>query len=182
MFENIEIEDIKNKIEKKTNNLEEIKEIINLEEIISFISSYLSSLIVKNKLMKKTQSKGKCEPFYNKVIPALSLKDYLIRIMKYTEAEKDILIVAFLYILKLIKKENFIIGINNIYILLLSSVILAKKTFEDYNYKNSYYCQIGGISLSKLNLAEYSLFARIDFELNIKLEDIDNVYILINSL
>ena len=153
-----------------------INDNINIEEIISFISSYLSSIIQNNKLMKKKQSKGKDEPLYSKTIPVLSLYNYLIRIIKYTEAENNTLIAAFIYILKLVEKEKFILGINNIYILLLSSVVLAKKVLEDINNNNSYYCQIGGISPEKLNLAEYSLFTRLNFELNLKKEEIDEVY------
>ena len=69
--------------------------------------------------------------------------------------------------MKLIKKENFVLGINNVYRLLLGSVVLAKKVLEDMNLYNSYYCNIGGISNGELNLIEYSLFTRIDFDVNL---------------
>lgn len=47
--------------------------------------------------------------------------------MKYTECENNTLIVAYLYIMKLIEKENFVLGVNNAYRLLLGAVVLAKK-------------------------------------------------------
>ena len=150
--------------------------LINVEDIINYISTNLLSIIQNNKRMKKKPSKDINEPLYSKLIPALSLEKYLIRIIKYTEVENNTLIVAHLYIIKLIKKENFILSINNIYRLLLGSVVLAKKVLEDLKYNNSYYCEIGGISLQEFNKIEFSLFVRLNYEVNPKIEEIENVY------
>ncbi len=92
--------------------------------------------------------------------------------MKYTESENNTLIAAY----KLIEKENFVLGINNVYRLLLGAVVLAKKFLEDIKYDNSYYCNIGGISNQELNMIEYSLFTRIEFNLNLQKEHIDIIY------
>ena len=150
--------------------------LINVEDIINYISTNLLSIIQNNKRMKKKPSKDINEPLYSKLIPALSLEKYLIRIIKYTEVENNTLIVAYLYIIKLIKKENFILSINNIYRLLLGSVVLDKKVLEDLKYNNSYYCEIGGISLQEFNKIEFSLFVRLNYEVNPKIEEIENVY------
>lgn len=159
------------------------QEIINVEEIIQFISSNILSIIDKNKKNKKKQSKGVNESLYSKKIPNLPLEKFLVRIVKYTEAENSTLIVAYLYIIKLIEKENFVLSINNMYRLLLGSVVLAKKVMEDIYYHNSYYCEIGGLSLQELNMIEFSLFVRINFEVNVKKEDVDNIYgLIINSM
>ncbi len=157
-------------------SLDSLENIINKEDIINFISSTLDSIIHNNKQMKKKQSRGPNEPLYSKNIPVLSLNNYLIRTMKYTESENNTLIAAYLYIIKLIKKENFVLGINNVYRLILGSVVLAKKFLEDIKYDNSYYCNIGGISNQELNMIEYSLFTRIEFNLNLQKEHIDIIY------
>ena len=153
-----------------------IEEIIDKDDMINFISSKFNSIMQNNKLMKKKQSRGENEPLYSKKIPVLSLNKYLIRIIKYTEIENNTLIVAYLYIIKLIEKENFVLGINNVYRLLLGAAVLAKKMIEDITLNNAYYCNIGGLSVKDLNMIEYSLFTRIDFDVNIKKEDVDKVY------
>ena len=153
-----------------------LEDIINKDDIINFISSIFSSIIHNNKLMKKKQFRGANEPFYSKNIPVLNLNKFLIRIVKYTEIENNTLIVAYLYIMKLIKKENFVLGINNVYRLLLGATVLAKKALEDIKLDNSYYCAIGGISNGELNMIEYSLFTRIDFDVNLKIEEVNKVY------
>jgi hypothetical protein len=153
-----------------------LEDIINTEDIINFISTKFYAIIHYNKSMKKKQSRGPDEPLYSKTTPVSNINKYLIRIIKYTEIENNTLIVAYLYIIKLIKKENFILGINNVYLLLLGSVVLAKKVLEDILFDNSYYCQIGSMSNSNLNMIEYSLFTRIDFDVNLKKEDVNKVY------
>ena len=175
--ENYVKNNIINENDNKSNNfIESLEKIINKDDIVNFISSEFDSIIHNNKLMKKKQSRGINEPFYNKTIPVLSLNKYLIRIIKYTECENNTLIVAYLYIIKLIQKENFVLGINNVYRLLLGAVVLAKKVLEDIKFDNSYYCDIGGISNNDLNLIEYNLFTRLDFNVNLKKENVDKIY------
>ena len=134
-----------------------------------------------NKKMKKKPSKDVNEPFYSKSVPDLSLKKFIKRIIRYTEAENNTLLIAYLYIMKLIKKENFVLSLNNVYRLLLGSVVLAKKTIEDLFYNNAYYCDIGAMPVNELNKIELSLFVRIDYEVNIKKEELDNLYKDINN-
>lgn len=155
---------------------ESLEDIINTDDIINYISSTLYFIMHTNKTMKKKQPRGINEPLYSKKIPVLSLNKFLIRIIKYTECENNTLIVAFLYIMKLIQKEKFVIEINNVYRLLLGTVVLAKKVLEDIKLDNSYYCGIGGISNNELNSIEYSLFVRMDFNINLKKEDVNKIY------
>ena len=162
-----------NMIEKKENSIDKM---ITTEDIINYISSNLLAIIQKNKKMKKKPKKGPDEPFYSKFIPVLSIEKFLIRIVKYTEAENNTLIVAYLYITKLLNKEKFILSLNNIYRLLLGSVVLAKKELEDLCYNNLYYCEIGGMTVQDLNSVEYSLFIRLNFDVNPKIEEVENIY------
>ena len=60
---------------------------------------------------------------------------------------------------------------------------MAKKVLEDIKYKNSFYCEIGGMSVLEFNKIEYSLFTRLNFDVNPKREEIKEVYIkIIDSL
>ena len=120
--------------------------------------------------------RSKHEYIHSSLTPIISLEGFLRLIIKYTEIENNTLIVSYLYIMKLINKENFILEKNNIYLLLLTSAVLAKKVLEDLISDNSYYCQIGLFTEKQLNLAEYSLFSRLDFEVNYNIEDLEQVY------
>ena len=52
---------------------------------------------------------------------------------------------------------------------------MAKKVLEDLVSDNSY-CQIGLFTEKELNLAEYSLFSRLNYEVNYIMEDLEQVY------
>ena len=153
-----------------------IAEFINEEEIVLFISSKFNLIIAYNKENKKRQKRSKHEYIYTSLIPIISIEGFLKLIIKYTEIEHNTLIVAYLYIIKLMNKENFVLEKHNIYILLLASCVLAKKVFEDLITDNSYYCQIGLFTLKELNLAEYSLFSRLDYNVNCTMEEVEEIY------
>ena len=153
-----------------------IAEFLNIDEIILFISQNLNSIIAYNKQMKRRQKRSKHEYIHSSLTPIISLEGFLKLIIKYTEIEQNTLIISYLYIKKLIDKENFILEKNNIYLLLLTSAVLAKKVLEDLISDNSYYCQIGLFTAKQLNLAEYSLFSRLDFEVNYTIEDLEQAY------
>ena len=108
-----------------------IGEFLNEEEIVSFISANFNSVIAFNKENKKRQKRSKHEYIHSSLTPVISLAGFLKLIIKYTEIEHNTLIVSYLYIIKLMNKENFILEKNNIYILLLASAVLAKKVLED---------------------------------------------------
>ena len=174
----------KNKAEtpKINNNIIEIQkpltiaEFINEEEIVLFISSKINLIIAYNKENKKRQKRSKHEYIYTSLIPIISIEGFLKLIIKYTEIEHNTLIVSYLYIIKLMNKENFVLEKHNIYILLLTSCVLAKKVLEDLITDNSYYCQIGLFTLKELNLAEYSLFCRLDYDVNCTMEEVEEIY------
>ena len=153
-----------------------IAEFINEEEIVLFISTKFNSIIAYHKGNKRKQKRRKNEYIYSSFIPVISIEGFLKLIIKYTEIERNTLIVSYLNIIQLMNKENFIIETNNIYILLLASCILAKKVLEDLILENSYYCQIGLFTAKELNLAEYSLFCRLDYNVNYTMEEVEQIY------
>ena len=153
------------------NNMEPLKlfqisEFINEEEIVSFISKKLNSIIAFNESNNVQQKRGAKEYINSSFIPVISIEGFLKLILKYAEIENNTLIVSYLNIIKLINKENFILTNNNVYILLLASCTLSKKFLEDLILENSYYCQIGLFTAEELNLAECSLFCRLEFNIN----------------
>ena len=144
----------------------QISEFIKEEEIVSFISKKINSIIAFNESNKVKQKIGAQEYIHSSFIPVVSIEGFLKLILKYAEIENNTLIVSFLNIIKLINKENFVLTNNNAYILLLASCTLSKKFLEDLILENSYYCQIGLFTAEELNLAECSLFCRLEFNIN----------------
>ena len=167
-------------INSVTNTFLKLKNEFSTFEIINFINNDLMKKIEKNKKLKIKQSRGPNEPFFSKKIPKLTLEKFLYRVIKYTEIENMTILLAFIYINKLIQKENFIIGINNVYRLLIGAVVLAIKILEDNKFDNEAYSQIGCLSLTEFNEIEYCLATRLNFELNPNYEDLENIIKQVN--
>ena len=164
-----------NKIE--TNNInnthiseDKIIEILNLltsEQIISYISNYIVNLLIKNKDKIKRNIKDLNDPLYSNKIPMIKIEDYFIRLFKYSQMEISTLILSFIYIKRFIDKENFIIAFNNIFRLIISCTLLAIKFNENRIFKNIIYAKIGGIEIEDLNILEFNVFNRLDFNLRV---------------
>ena len=164
-----------NKIE--TNNInnthiseDKIIEILNLltsEQVISYISNYIVNLLIKNKDKIKRNIKDLNDPLYSNKIPMIKIEDYFIRLFKYSQMEISTLILSFIYIKRFIDKENFIIAFNNIFRLIISCTLLAIKFNENRIFKNIIYARIGGIDIEDLNILEFNVFNRLDFNLRV---------------
>ena len=138
---------------------------LEINDIISFIASYFVDIIIENREFRNERPLNKNDIFYSNKIPLITTEEFIIRIEKYTHLECSTLISAFIYTKRLIEKENYIIGLNNLYRIFLGACIIATKFNEDSNFKNKYYAKIGGLILEEMNLIEYNIYSRIDFNL-----------------
>lgn len=140
---------------------------ITTEDIISFISLNIKNKIIENKKKYNGLPINKNDLLYSNKIPLISIKNYFIRIMKYSKIRGCTLIATLIYIKRFIIKQKFIISLNNIYKLIIGCVVLAIKYNESSNYKNKFYAEIGGLDLKEFNLIEMDIFQRLDFDLYI---------------
>ena len=174
----IKIDNInKNENKIETNNInnihineDKIIGILNLltsEQVISYISNYIVNLLIKNKDKIKRNIKDLNDPLYSNKIPMIKIEDYFIRLFKYSQMEISTLILSFIYIKRFIDKENFIIAFNNIFRLIISCTLLAIKFNENRIFKNIIYARIGGIEIEDLNILEFNVFNRLDFNLRV---------------
>ena len=110
------------------------------------------------------------DKFFLERIPSISLNDYINRLVKYTGMDISTLINAIIYIDTLCEKNNYILSMKNIYLLLLSSCLLSLKFNEDIKINLKNYAQIAGISLEILQNLEYSFCLYMQFEFFVKNE------------
>ena len=134
---------------------------LEINDIISFIASYFVDIIIENREFRNERPLNKNDIFYSNKIPLITTEEFIIRIEKYTHLECSTLISAFIYTKRLIEKENYIIGLNNLYRIFLGACIIATKFNEDSNFKNKYYAKMGGLNLEEMNLIEYNIYSKL---------------------
>ena len=93
----------------------------------------------------------------------ISILEYINRLIKYSQIEISTVIYSFI----LVDRISSIIEVddNNIYLILISALVVASKMNEDYVYKNDDYALIGGVSLKKLNKLEANFIDIIEYDI-----------------
>ena len=114
--------------------------------------------------------------FFQKKNQSLSIKKYLLRLVKYTQVESSTLIAMLIYIDRLCEINDFTINSLNIYKIIFSSLVLAIKYNEEVIFDNKFFARIGGISLSEMNFLETVYLNLINFKLYVS-DEIFETYI-----
>jgi len=101
--------------------------------------------------------------------PQLSLYDYLMRIATYFQCSHECFVLGLVYIDRIVKLHpEFTICTLNIHRLLLTSVMLGAKFFDDVYFSNSYYAKVGGVRTQELNALEALFMRLIEWRLHVR--------------
>ena len=133
--------------------------------IISKISELLNDICEENRKDFKNDKNPNLKIFVSKIIPNISIKDYLERLYKYTKMNSSTIILILIYIDRLCNIYKFKLTYYNIHKLILASMIIAIKYNEDACFFNKNYAKIGGVSTTELCFLEYNFISLINFNL-----------------
>ena len=159
-----------------TNNINDEEEEEMLSERIKNFAKSISIIInelIDSNSKNENENENKNDIFETKGIPDISLYEYLIRIISYSNCEENTLILSLIYIDKISKIKQ--LNKFNIYKILFTSILISLKFYEDEIFTNSYYSQIAGVSEKELIIMEYDFFILLNFNLFIK-EEIFNTF------
>ncbi len=160
------------------------KEIFKRKEFRNLLINILSSLltdICKENDISQIKNNEKINPFISKIKNSITIKNYLKRLVKYTQAESSTLIAMLIYIDRLCEINNFIINSFNVYKIIFSSLVIAIKYNEEEYFGNKYLAKVGGLSLNEMNLLELIYLNLIDFNLYVSDEVFQTYYNNINA-
>ncbi|CAN8280410.1 unnamed protein product [Cochlearia groenlandica] len=100
-------------------------------------------------------------------LPEISIGSYLDRIFKYSCCSPSCFVIAHIYIDKFLHRTRTHLKPLNVHRLVITSVMLAAKVFDDRYYNNAYYARVGGVSTRELNRLEMKLLFALDFKLHV---------------
>lgn len=104
--------------------------------------------------------------------PAISVREYLVRLENYMRCSEECYLLALIYIDRIVNREpDIVINSHCIHRLILTGVVIAAKFVDDVYYKNTYYAHVGGIPIRELNLLEHQFLSFLDFNLYVTYED-----------
>ena len=152
-----EISEISKKNSSKINLLDQTPNIQIINTILRKLSKdgENSNINKTNSISNKNMAINKrIKIFMLKKIPSISIKDYLLRLSKYSKICTSTLIFILIYIDRLCQKYKFKINYFNIYKFILTSMVIAIKCNEDEFFSSEFYAKLGGISKAEMNFME----------------------------
>jgi len=142
------------------------------ELLIKVVSSVLEELVAA-----PTQS-GEVEgipitKFHGLRAPSIAVSDYLVRISKFSGCSDECFVLALIYIDRLITKRRIVLDQFNVHRLLVTSVMLAAKFFDDHYLDNQHYAAVGGVPKGEMNVLELEFLFLLEFNLHVTRADYD---------
>jgi len=98
-------------------------------------------------------------------LPQITIKAYLKRIAKFAHCSEECFVLALIYIDRIIRSQDFLVNSYNVHRLVIASVMVAAKFFDDQYFNNPQYGLIGGVSSQEINQLEIEFLFMINFEL-----------------
>jgi len=136
------------------------------EAIITVLAAVLERLVNANSHLAKADP-GQVTKFHALKSPGIGILSYLQRIYKYASCSNECFILALIYIDRLIQRNNFLLTELNVHRVVITSILLAAKFFDDAYYNNAYYSKVGGVLGSEMNGLEVDFLFRINFSLHV---------------
>lgn len=132
------------------------------KKVVQVIASVLQQIVEANDDLPATSFNSR---FRALKAPSISVKSYLERIARYANCSGECFVLALVYMDRLIQRSYCVITSLSVHRILITSVMLAVKFFDDHYYPNSYYAKIGGVSTNEMNLLELEFLRFVSFSL-----------------
>ncbi|CAH0518729.1 unnamed protein product [Peronospora belbahrii] len=108
--------------------------------------------------------------------PGISVRDYLTRIHKYASCSPECFVLGLVYMDRLHQMQGFALTELNVHRVIITSVVLAAKFFDDHYFNNAYYAKVGGIPCPEMNELEVEYLLLINFSLHVSSETYARYY------
>jgi hypothetical protein len=108
--------------------------------------------------------------------PGISVRDYLTRIHKYASCSPECFVLALVYIDRLHQMQGFVLTELNVHRVVITSIVLAAKFFDDHYFNNAYYAKVGGVPCPEMNELEVEYLLLINFSLHVSSETYARYY------
>lgn len=140
----------------------------NTEALLHTLSSLLDEMCVRNDCALALAGSVRLTKFHSVARPGISILDYLSRIRRYSSCSDVCFIVALIYLDNCQNHSGLVVDSLNVHRLLVTSIMVASKFFDDKCQRNSLYAQIGGLATVELNQLEVELLNTLGFTLDVE--------------
>ncbi|KAK9765262.1 Pho80p cyclin [Basidiobolus ranarum] len=139
------------------------------------IADMFNRLIAHNDQIPLTPSN--LTRFHSRTPPAISVYEYLKRIVRYASVEKPCLIMLIVYIDRISElHRSFVISSLTVHRFLITAIVAASKNLCDAYCTNTHYAKVGGITTQEINALELEFLFFINWRLYCSPETLQQYY------
>ncbi|KAF8908780.1 cyclin-domain-containing protein [Mucidula mucida] len=151
-------------------------ELASIEVIVDLIADMLERLMAHNDRI--ALSPESLTRFHSRSAPAISVLDYLKRIVKFINVEKTCLLITLHYIDQICSQMPlFTLSSLTCHRFIITSVAVSSKCLCDTFCTNALYAKVGGITVTELNILEREFLAMINWRLMTTREVLNEYYV-----
>ncbi|KAH9260687.1 hypothetical protein BASA81_001154 [Batrachochytrium salamandrivorans] len=150
------------------------------QQVIDLVCAFLDERVVQDQHLVIEQAEYVC--FQGPKQPEISLRDYVIRLVKYAnnfcedEPRADSSGIRSLFMaLEFLHRANAVINYKTVHRYLLVSMLVAVKYMEDFVMEGSYWGAVGGCTVPELNLYEQKFLAQLRFQCYVSRERFNQI-------
>jgi Cyclin len=146
-----------------------------MSDLTVLVSSMMQELVTINDALPFNPDQ--LTRFHSRSSPGISIKDYLVRIIKFCTLEKSI-VLSMIYFIDLLCTTYATFNINSLTVhrFMITAAMVASKGLCDSFCTNSHYARVGGLSKAEINLLEVEFLTRVDYRIVPTLELLDQYY------
>lgn len=147
-----------------------------IADLVILVADMIMQLIEHNDKLPLTPSG--LTRFHSRAPPAISVHDYLSRIVRYTSLERTSLLSTVIYIDRLCAAfPAFVVSSLTIHRFIITATTVASKGLCDAFCTNTHYAKVGGITLGELNVLELEMLARMDWRILCSEDELQAFYV-----
>ncbi|EER19884.1 G1/S-specific cyclin PCL5, putative [Perkinsus marinus ATCC 50983] len=138
-----------------------------MDGFLHALSNLLEHMVLVATL-EGVDSPGTRTRFHGISPPSISIYHYLQRVESHFRCSSECFVIALIYMDRLLKTQgpNFVVTMCAIHRVILTSVVLAAKFFDDRYYSNKFYAAVGGVRTKELNALEAEFLRLINWNLH----------------
>lgn len=146
-----------------------------MSDLTVLVSSMMQELVTINDVLPFNPDQ--LTRFHSRSPPGISIKDYLVRIIKFCTLEKSI-VLSMIYFIDLLCTTYATFNINSLTVhrFMITAAMVASKGLCDSFCTNSHYARVGGLSKVELNVLEVEFLTRVDYRIVPTLELLNQYY------
>lgn len=143
---------------------------VNLSLSYNFFGSHLASML--NRLISHNDQiplqPSYLTRFHSRAPPTISVRDYLLRITRYTNVPSPCLLILLLYVDRISEAlPNFTISSLTVHRFIIAGVACSSKALSDSFCTNGRYARVGGVGGQEMNLLEREFLEKLDWRLTV---------------